>query len=127
MYNQSYRMYSCVHVHLHVSFVVLDVFLCCLGVGPLLKDLMNDIAAAIPAKWRDVGIQLDLPTGILDSIQSQNSREPNPHLRSFDQVFIEWSKKDSESTYTWPHIIAILRKPAVGENSLADKLTAKYC
>ena len=103
------------------------MFLRCLGVGPLLKDLMNDIAAAIPAKWRDVGIQLNLPTGILDSIQNQNSRESSPHLKSFEQVFIEWSKKDSESTYTWTHIIAILRKPAVGENDLADKLTTKYC
>ena len=127
MYNQSYWMFSCIHVHLQVSFVVLEVFFCCLGVGSQLKDLMNDIAAVIPAKWRDVGIQFDLPTGILDSIQSQNSKEPNPHLKSFEQVFVEWSKQDSESTYTWTHIIAILRKPAVGENDLADNLTAKYC
>ena len=88
---------------------------------------MNDIAAVIPAKWRDVGIQLDISTGILDSIQSQNSREPNPCLKSFEQLFVEWSKQDSESTYTWTHIIAILRKPAIGENDLADRLTSKYC
>ena len=99
----------------------------CLGVGPQLKDLMNDIAAVIPAKWKDVGIQLNLPTGILDSIQSHNCREPNSHLKSFEHVFVEWSKQDSESTYTWTHIIAILRKPAIGENDLAYKLTAKYC
>ena len=63
---------------------------------------MNDIAAVIPAKWRDVGIQLQLPTGILDSIQSQTSKEPNSHLKSFENVFIEWSERDwSSSMYTW--------------------------
>ena len=103
------------------------MLLCCLGVGPRLKDLMNHIAAVIPAKWRDVGIQLDISTGILDSIQNQNCRESSPHFKSFEQVFIEWSKQDSESTYTWTHIIAILREPAIGENDLADNLTAKYC
>ena len=117
MYNQFTCFFCCVG----------RVFFCCLGAGPRLKDLMNDIAAVIPAKWRDVGIQLDLPIGLLDSIQSQNSREPSPQLKSFEQVFVEWSKQDSETTYTWTHIIAILRKSAVGENNLADNLTAKYC
>ena len=67
-------------------------------------DLMNDIAAVIPAKWRDVGIQLDLPPGILDSIQNQNSREPNRQLKSFRQVFIEWSERDSSDDRKHVHM-----------------------
>ena len=118
-------MRTCIHLHVHLHH---DIFMCCcLGVGPRLKDLINDIAAVIPAKWRHVGIQLGISTGILDSIQSQNCREPNPHLKSFEQMFVEWSKQDSESAYTWTYIIAILRTPAIGESNLADNLTAKYC
>lgn len=95
-------------------------------VGPQLKDLMNEIAAVIPAKWRDVGIQLDIDPRVLDGIQSQHCRDPNSLQRCFEQVFIEWSKQASNNPYTWTHIIDILRRPAIGENALAETVNAKF-
>ena len=35
---------------------------------PELLDLMNEVAAEIPGKWRDIGLQLGLEHGILDGI-----------------------------------------------------------
>ena len=90
-----------------------------------LKDLMNDIASIIPAKWRSVGIQLGLSSGTLDSIQSNNAGKPHACLDSFEQVFSTWEKQ-GPSPYTWNVIIDVLRTPAVGEVALADELDAHH-
>ena len=58
---------------------------------------MNDITAEIPAKWRDVGIQLDLSNSVLDGIQSQNS---NSSQRSFEQMFNEWRVSRTQKVHT---------------------------
>ena len=86
---------------------------------------MNEIGAVIPAKWRDVGVQLGIDYRILDSFQDQNAGKPESGKKSFEQVFIEWSKQSSKTPYTWSHIIAVLKRPAIGENALAEYLTAK--
>ena len=59
-----------VHVWYHFSPEVDDH-------TPNLDDLMNDVAAVIPAKWRLVGVQLKLPNGTLDEIQAQNAGRPD--------------------------------------------------
>ena len=114
-------------MHFHVS--LLDVFhfiLCFAGVGPQLADLMNEIGAVIPAKWRAVGVQLGIDSDVLDGIQNQNAGNSESAQKSFEQVFIKWSKQGSKTPYTWTHIIDILRRPAVGKNELADTLATKY-
>ena len=35
------------------------------------SDLMNDVASVIRVKWKLVGVQLELSSGTLDSIQAQ--------------------------------------------------------
>ena len=53
-----------------------------------MADLMNDVASVIPAEWRAVGIQLGLPSDILDGIQSQNAGKPKAcqsSLKRFSQ------------------------------------------
>ena len=50
-------------------------------------DLMNDVAAVIPAKWKLVGVQLKLPNGKLDEIQAQNAGSPDQCILSFEGVF----------------------------------------
>ena len=86
---------------------------------------MNDIASVIPAKWRDVGIQLGLKTGILDRIQSQNANCPDACLRCFEQVLTSW-EQCSCSPYSWKTIIDALKTPSVHELSLAVDLCSKY-
>eukprot|EP00731_Ephydatia_muelleri_P015447 Em0008g1167a len=92
---------------------------------PNLDDLMNDIAAVIPAKWRLVGVQLKLPNGTLDEIQAQNAGRPNQCILSFEQVFAKWRSLGTR-LYTWKTMINALRSPAVGEVTLANELNAKY-
>ncbi|KAL5490967.1 hypothetical protein EMCRGX_G016178 [Ephydatia muelleri] len=53
---------------------------------PNLGDLMNDVAAVIPTKWRLVGVQLKLPNGTLDEIQAQNAGRPDQCILSFEQL-----------------------------------------
>ena len=89
-----------------------------------LKDLMNDIASIIPAKWRSVGIQLGLSSGTLDSIQSNNAGKPQACLDSFEQVLSTWEKQ-GPGPYNWNVIIDVLRTPVVGEVALADELDAQ--
>eukprot|EP00731_Ephydatia_muelleri_P016091 Em0009g515a len=95
-------------------------------IGPKLEDLMNEIGAVIPSKWRDVGVQLGVAPGVLDGIQRQNAEKPRSCQVSFEQVFNEWRLQGSKTTYTWTHIISILRRPAIGENDLAETLATKF-
>ena len=86
---------------------------------------MNEIESVIPAKWRDVGIQLGLSPSTLDNIQSENAGKPGCNKQSFEKVFTEWKRLASKS-YTWNTIIEVIRTPAVGEVKLADTLSKKH-
>ena len=92
---------------------------------PKLDNLMNDVAAVIPAKWRLVGVQLKLPNGTLDEIQAQNAGKPDECKLSFEQVLARWRSLGT-SPYTWETMINALNSPAVGEVKLAKELNAKY-
>ena len=92
-----------------------------------LADLMNDIASVIPAKWRAVGIQLNLSTGELDSIQNQNAGKPESDRNSFEQVFNKWRQQcTNPDQYTWQKIVQVLKTPSVQEHALAERLNAWY-
>ena len=58
---------------------------------PTMEDLMNDVAAVVPAKWRLVGIQLKVPQRDLDDIQSQMAARPNSNLHAFEVMLAKWS------------------------------------
>ena len=87
---------------------------------------MNDVAAEIPAKWRFVALQLGLPSGLLDGIQTQTAGIPNGLLIAFEKVLTEWDRQKTKP-YTWETIINTLRKPSVNECALADAILTKYC
>ena len=86
---------------------------------------MNEVAAAIPAKWRQVGVQLNLTNEVLDEIQHQNAAKADMCKLSFDQVFTKWEKLGT-SLHTWKTIVNVLRSPAVGEAILAEQLSSKF-
>ena len=88
-----------------------------------LRDLMNGVAAVIPTKWKYVGIQLKLSTRTLDEIQDQNAGKPESSKLSFTEVFKQWERLQT-SPYTWENMISVLRSPAVGEEHLANVLSA---
>ena len=84
---------------------------------PELRDLMNEVAAKIPSRWREVGIQLEISNAKLDCFTS------SPIL-NFSSVFETW-KNDATSPYKWSTLIDALKTPSVNEMRLAEKLTNK--
>ena len=83
---------------------------------PELRDLMNEVAAAIPSKWKDVGLQLGLDDGVLEGIGGDNSH-------CYMDVFTRWkNQKSTTHPYTWSTLVQALKTPAVGEERLADKI-----
>ena len=85
---------------------------------PKQSDLMNQVAALILHKWRDVGLQFELDNYDLDAI---NSRYLGDVKTCFAQVFYLW-KRNRSHPYTWATIIEILRANGVGEIQLANEL-----
>ena len=85
---------------------------------PKQSDLLNQVAAQIPAKWRDVGLQFEIDNSNLEAIYNKYLGNVNS---CFAGVFDLWRKNRSHP-YTWATIIKILRTRSVGENQLADEL-----
>ena len=85
---------------------------------PRLAELMNKVAARLPSKWRDVGIQLNLNPDHLDGIAVSAS---SSNLDKFCSVFSLW-KKQMTAPYRWSTVIHALEAPAVNETRLAAEL-----
>ena len=88
---------------------------------PDLSDLMNEVAAKIPGKWRDVGLQLGVDKGELDGIALISPENTN---LCYTNVFTRWMNLTTDS-YTWLKVVQVLESPAVGENRLACKIRNK--
>ena len=83
---------------------------------PDLSDLMNEVAAAIPSKWKDVGLQLGLEHGVLLGIRDH----------CYMEVFTQWKNQNSIThPFTWLTMVQVLRNRAVGEKRLADKIESE--
>ena len=88
---------------------------------PEISDLMNEVAAKIPAQWRAIGLQLKLTVDDLDGIDMMRHGCP---LDFFSYMLTMWKKKNP-SPFKWATIIEVLKSPAVGERSLAEELRKK--
>ena len=84
---------------------------------PELYDLLNRVAAEIPVKWKNVGIQLKIEIGSLESIST--NYQDNYHR--YTEVFELWRRCGSPA-YTWATIIYALREPISGEIPLAKNV-----
>ena len=90
---------------------------------PDLSDLINEIAAEIPSKWRDMGQQLGLDHGVLEKIALISPGDTN---LCYSNVFKIWKNQNStEHPYTWSTVVQALNANAVGEKRLASKITKK--
>ena len=88
---------------------------------PELRKLMNEVAAKIPGKWRDVGLQLGVDHEVLEGIATINLGDTN---LCYSNVFTRWKTQNSAiHPYTWSTIVQALKAPAVGEERLADKIS----
>lgn len=93
---------------------------------PHLEDLMNQVAAQIPSKWRLVGIQLGLGDLMLNLIETNYRGTPTECLSSFMQVLSLWKHRKTKP-YTWETMINALQAESVGEECLAKMLAEKHC
>lgn len=85
---------------------------------PELSDLMNEVAAKIPSKWRDMGMQLGLDEGRLDAVALISSGNTN---HCFSNVFTLW-KNQTRHPYTWLVAVQALQSASVQENRLAEEI-----
>ena len=84
---------------------------------------MNEVAAEIPGKWRDVGLQLGVDQGVLGGIATISSGDTN---LCYSNVFTQWKNQNSTAhPYTWLTIVHALQAPAVKEERLASKIKTK--
>ena len=95
------------------------------GGVPETPELLNEVAAVIPAKWRAVGTMLKVPSGMLDAIQAQGHGAPNAGLHCFGYMLEEWRSRRT-CPYTWDTLISVLRSTSVGEVALAEKLAKTH-
>ena len=90
---------------------------------PELADLMNEVAAKIPGKWRDVGLQLGIDQEGLDGIGTISPGDVN---HCYSNAFTRWKNQKSQKyPYTWSTVVQALKTPAVGEDRLADEIKNK--
>ena len=91
-----------------------------LEIEPKLPNLMNEVAAVIPDKWRDIGIHLGLSHRVLEGIATISPRNTN---LCYSNVFTLWENQNSTThPYTWSTIVKVLQAPSVGEEKLAIKI-----
>lgn len=86
---------------------------------PELRDLMNNVAARIPEKLWQVGLQLGMTVGELNTWKSESGGN---NSQCFSVIFDNWKRKTR--TCSWSAIITALEAPAVGEPRLAEELKA---
>ena len=85
-----------------------------------IKRVRIDIYEA-RAKWYDIGIELEIPTGTLKSIKSMYDSPAECLVEMLDTWLKQVDPKPS-----WRLLINALEQPAVGEERLAERLKQKY-
>ena len=88
---------------------------------PELSDLMNEVASKVPAKWKQISIQLGLTPSDQECFMASSPSDP---IQCFTSVFRVW-KSRATRLYTWSTVIEALEAPAVGEMRLAHELRTK--
>ena len=84
---------------------------------------MEEVASKILAKWRRVGVSLEIDVGVLDSIEKQRHGDLND---CFSDVFTYWQNHSTpQSPVNWATIVKVLRSNNVGEKKLSDTIRKK--
>ena len=92
-----------------------------LGSAPTLWDLMNEVAAPVPAKLWGVAIGLGLEMADVNRIQEESRGRCD---RAYSAVFDTWKRQQS-SSYTWRSVVECLQSPSVDEQKIARQIKEK--
>ncbi len=88
------------------------------------SDLRAVLTELLPASanWYNIGLALDMDPGTLDAMKVGTYKDPRDCLR---EMLKEWLSTSPDPS--WEGLIAALRDPVVGKETLARQLEAKYC
>ena len=79
----------------------------------------------VRAKWRNIGIELDIDSGTLDSIDSSYHYDHNECLT---RMLEHWLKQiEQVSPPSWDVLADTLESSPIGERQLAEQIRQKYC
>lgn len=84
---------------------------------PTLKDLCNLLTGV---DWEELGVQLDIPTGILNDIKADNPSVAKKRMK----VLETWLERDP--TATIETLVEALKSPALQQHVLAERLNQTY-
>ena len=87
---------------------------------PELLDLLERIAARIPAKWEEVGYALRIEREHMERIKSETLRLSST-MTSYREVFNHWLSHALERC-TWTVVLTALETRQVGEAPLARRI-----
>ena len=87
--------------------------------SPQLRDLMNFVAAKIPEKWREIGIELGLDSADISRIEAEVPTHKSTPC--YLAVFYKWESKGT-TEYTWDTLLKALRTPSVDAMNLANTI-----
>ena len=100
-------------------------FLCTLHAGNSLTidDLrtVNNAVFEMRAKWLQLGIELGVKPGTLESIKQKNMQDPNSCL---PDLLTEWLKAEEP---TWEKLVEALKSDTVSERNLARRIERDHC
>ncbi len=105
----------CAPCPLHRCFLFPTV----LGLKKLL-DVLTELLE-VSADWYNIGLALNMSSGTLDAMEGPYKR-PRDCLRD---MLKEWLSTSLDPS--WEGLIAALRHPVVGKETLARQLEAKHC
>ena len=77
---------------------------------PLLKHLQNLITPYYATSWKEIGLQLGIAQGILQTIETNFRTDV---VTCCDEMFTEWL--DTDVTASWDKLIQVVYSPAVTE------------
>ena len=89
---------------------------------PRFSELMNEVGAKIPDKWRAVGNQLEVPPAILESFHVLRLGAPK---ECFREVFVYW-RNNPVLPFSWASVVKVLQSPEVEELELAGVIEASH-
>ncbi len=113
------HVYPAIHALLvHVTSFCTAIASGCLNQSDL-RQVYNAVYDA-RARWRRIGLQLELTHGDLEAIDS-HYRNPDDQL---EQVLAKWLKGGEA---TWRQLMEALYSVPVGETAMAEKIRMKHC
>ena len=77
----------------------------------------------VRAKWRNIGIELEIDIGTLDSIEKSFHFD---HTECLSRMLENWLKQ-TDPPPSWDAIVEALESGPVGEGHLAEQIKQKYC